>query len=55
MQFVGTQAVNTLLKMKLLISQILILLTFSSFGQLSDSEIRNLKTGRIKIDSSYKL
>ena len=39
--------------MKLLISQILILLTFSSFGQLSDSEIRNLKTGRIKIDSSY--
>ena len=39
--------------MRLLISQILIIVTLNSFGQLSDSEIRDLKTGRIKIDSSY--
>src|SRR5436190_4402459 len=39
--------------MKLSIFLLSLLLPFSSFCQLSDSEIKDLKTGRIKKDSSY--
>ena len=39
--------------MRILVSFILLLTFFSSFGQLNDGDIRDLKNGRIKIDSSY--
>lgn len=39
--------------MKLLFSFFLLLTSITSFGQLNDADIRDLKTGRIKNDSSY--
>src|SRR5688572_10698365 len=39
--------------MKPLLAFLLCIISFSSIGQLNDREIRDLKTGRVRDDSSY--
>jgi len=39
--------------MKFFLSHLLIFFSFSAYSQLTDSEIRDLKAGRVKADNSY--